>query len=271
MKANEAISRDMIEAAEAPIDIVCPLGKGSLHKNLELQCSIRSVQQYATGWRNIYVIGEHPGFEGSYIHIPYPDCGKGKQDNIRRKIQQACSMPGISEDFLFMNDDHFLNAPVDIRAIPNYYAYELHEVYRRRRVGGAYKKAILRTFDILTVMRLSIRHYDIHVPMILNKTIFPEIMAQGDWSKPEGYLIKSLYANVAKLKLYAPKGKLGDHPWPELNINRLYKSVEELEELTARYPIFSVSTGGMDDVFAAFLRSKYLTNETVSYGSAAGK
>jgi hypothetical protein len=86
------------------IDVVYVLGTGSKWKNNELRFSLRAIEKNLTGYRDIYVIGENPGFLQNVIHIPYPDELPGNADgNIARKVLRACREKKLSDNFLFIN------------------------------------------------------------------------------------------------------------------------------------------------------------------------
>lgn len=182
------------------IDIVIPLGSGSAHNNLELKYCLRSIKKHLTGYRNIYIIGDHPGFEGDFIHIPAADHGYNTQDNIRRKIEIACTMPEISENFFFTNDDHTYLKPLNVNELPFYYSGDLELAYKRKRRVGSYKTALESTIRVLEEKCYATYHFDIHVPIIYNKRLFLSVMAQYPWKTERwGFVIKSLYCNTAMI------------------------------------------------------------------------
>jgi hypothetical protein len=57
------------------VDIVYPLAEGLSHfRNQELKYSLRSVEKYVTGFRNIYLIGFKPPFiNDKIIHVMQED------------------------------------------------------------------------------------------------------------------------------------------------------------------------------------------------------
>lgn len=172
----------------------------SEYGDIELSYCLKSIRKYLVGYGNIYIIGDHPGFEGNYIHIPAEDHGFLKEDNIRRKVEVACVDPRISDDFFFTNDDHIFIEPLNITSLPYYYSGDLLLAYNRKRRVGAYKAALENTRLELELRKLPIKHFDIHTPIIYNKTSFLAVTRQYDWKKPKvEYVLKSLYCNTLRI------------------------------------------------------------------------
>lgn len=230
------------------MDIVYILGNGSLHNNLELKYSLTTVKHFVKDAGRIFIIGEDPGFEGDFTFYPFPDCGRNKQDNIRKKIEYTCGLPEISDNFLFMNDDHFFNAPVEISKYPYYYSQYLLDKYEARKVPGHYKSAMRNTLEAHSLERqYFLKYFDIHTPIRYNKALFITVMAEYDWGIKDGYIIKSLYAN---------------------NLKACLSESEELEDLVFRdwitsksdiinhiqgKHIWSIAPGGTNDIMVDFL------------------
>lgn len=92
------------------MDAVYILGSGSLSKNEELRMSIRSLQKHMVDLDRIFVIGEYPGEWFTGIHIHMEDLHTEKWKNAYIKTLRACDSIDISDEFLLMNDDFFMNA-----------------------------------------------------------------------------------------------------------------------------------------------------------------
>jgi hypothetical protein len=185
------------------VDIVYPLAEGLSHfRNQELKYSLRSVEKYVTGFRNIYLIGFKPPFiNDKIIHVMQEDhpyhC---KERRIMEKFLFACSIPGISDKFLMFNDDYFFTKPVDATKIPFYNKGNLYNSFIKRKPGNLYRQSLENTYNALTEKEFETRHFDVHYPMYYDKKKFPEVMAMYDWNIRAGYVVKSLYANSLKIK-----------------------------------------------------------------------
>src|SRR6187431_2538921 len=91
-------------------DILIPLGKGSRHNDLELVYCLRSIEKHLKGVGNVFIVGESPERVKNCMHVSVKDSPNNwdRAKNIYRKIRRCCSLPDLSDNFLFMNDDHFL-------------------------------------------------------------------------------------------------------------------------------------------------------------------
>lgn len=177
------------------IDIVYPLGSGSLYGNSELKFSLRSVEKHLTGWRNIHVVGVFPKWANGLLkHIKATET-QVKALNILEKIRIACLCPDITDKFLFMNDDHIFISDCDAVTYPYYYSQEdLTEIMETRGDRDPYKMICndtLRMFD-------GLMYFDIHKPMVIDKKVFLAMLEEINFKKyGYGLLIKSSYCRFA--------------------------------------------------------------------------
>jgi hypothetical protein len=178
-------------------DVVYVLGSGSNWQNNEIRFSLRSIVENLKGLGNVYVIGEKPDWMQNVIHIMWPDeFGPGNADgNIIRKVLRACKEESLSEQFLFINDDHLILKPIEASEVPYIHKGDMNtfpEIYFKR---DYWRTRLKRTRDVLNFKELPCLHYDCHVPILFDKNVFPEVMSQFDYGIKPGYTMKSLYAN----------------------------------------------------------------------------
>jgi hypothetical protein len=173
------------------VSIVLPLGTGSKSSNLELRYCLRSIEKYAKGVQNIFLIGERPRFLNleKVLHIPLKDCAR-KQLSIKRKIEAALHHPHCTETFAFWNDDFVLLRDTDLAHLPVYYSGDLASVS---------EKGARHLLPDLKKKGLPTRHADIHCPILYNKEMFTEAMQAFDWQDRD-FVIKSLYSNYHRLE-----------------------------------------------------------------------
>ncbi|MFT3704651.1 MAG: hypothetical protein QM802_19960 [Agriterribacter sp.] len=222
------------------MDIVYVLGVQSLWQNKELYYSLLSVKKYLTGYRNIYIVGAHPGFEGDFIHIDHPDRGD-KDTNIYDKTARACYEKGITDNFLFMNDDVFFCKPMHVNDIPDSYIGMLED--RMYKVSCPdYAHVLGNTYAALQSRRLPTKDFDGHMPIVYHKKLFIKATKQYNWGVKDGYAVKSIYFNthriVGELVTDLKIGK------PETDIPALLKD---------RW-CFSVGDSGLTNLMKTFLR-----------------
>jgi hypothetical protein len=182
------------------ISVVYVLGTGSRLKNFEIRMSLRSVEKYLTGVKDVWIVGKLPDFLTNVNHIPLEDTHLVPDWNIMEKIKKACEHPDITEEFLFMNDDHFLLKPFEAATFPFYHRNGLDE-YVKRRGLDSYGRRSNNTLQRLKALGLPIKHFDVHTPILYKKELFLEHVANADWKdKKDGFIIKSLYANSLNIE-----------------------------------------------------------------------
>jgi hypothetical protein len=172
--------------------IVIPLGHGSRNNDLELRYCLRSVEQYLTGYGDVFIIGRKPSWLKNVIHIPFDEGfapqSHEKERNIYNKIMAACADDRVTDDFLFMNDDHFLKSPYEAGTFPFYYENRLSD----KMTVTDYKHTLFNTIKAMDGM--NVIYADVHSPILYNKDRFKSLAAY-DWNVRFGYCIKTLYCH----------------------------------------------------------------------------
>jgi len=193
-------------------DILIPLGQGSRHDNLELRYCLRSIEKHLIGVRNVFIVGDKPEWLRGVVYIPERDNPNNwmRAHNIYRKIMAGIKFSFInlsakpsvnkfevfdlelSDNFLFMNDDHFLLTDYVAGEFPYYHrgavdlqALEHHKPQQLQMANTAYMLEDNAFLD-----------FDIHCPVVYNKRLFQNIFSRLPEKWPEyGYGIKSFYNN----------------------------------------------------------------------------
>lgn len=210
--------------------IVIPLGTGSRWNNTELRYALRSVEKHLAGYGDIFIIGEKPDWLRNVVHIPCPDYGDktyDKEHNIYRKIMAACADDRVTEDFLFMNDDHFLLQDYEAGNFPYYCEGWLSEYM----TVTDYKHTVRNTVNWFSTINNDGRlYFDIHCPVLYNK--MPFMLLSGlNWEKAFGYCIKTVYCNTL------PHLKAIEQP--DLKINEVH-TADRIHRMIAGRPWFSI-------------------------------
>lgn len=209
------------------IDVVYIVGTGSAWKNNELKYSIRSVEKHLKNVRDVWVVGYKPKFINTK-HIQANDSGRTATESVYIKMKLACNNPEISDDFLFFNDDYYLNKTYQADKYPFFYKELLSDTLSRRK-QDSYYRAIENAFNSLTKKELPVKNFENHAPMLINKKQFLEITSSFDWKNHFGYVLKSIYANSLKIK-----GTLE----PDLKINFPWEP-ESLRSMVNQRKVFS--------------------------------
>lgn len=181
------------------VDVVIPLGRGSKHQNIELMYCLRSIERFLKGYRDIYIVTDKlPKWVTGVKHIYCEDeqGGTKRERNIYRKILAACQDTRVSENFLFMNDDHFLTDFWDAATFPYFYHYTLRSLSKTKREWDKYLYTINNTIKEIGEDK---KNFDIHCPIVYNKEKFTLLLGKSDWSTRFGFLIKSLYCYRAEI------------------------------------------------------------------------
>lgn len=180
------------------MDVVYTLGTGSKYNNFELKMSLRSIEKNLKGFDQVWIVGECPAWIKNVNHILHPDNHSIPDWNIADKITVYCNQPEGSEDFFFINDDHYLMHEFEVSEFPYYHAGTLDD-YVKKRSNDGYGRRASNTLKHLKSNGLPSKYFDIHYPIIYNKKIFIEIVSKLPWDATEdGFIIKSLYGNSIK-------------------------------------------------------------------------
>jgi len=233
------------------IDVVYTVGKGSGWNDNELKYSLRGVQQHLTGVRNIVIVGHMPAWlnPATVMHINVQDGQQHREKNICDKILAACAHRDISDEFLFMNDDHFFLEPNHAPDYPFYDKGYLLGAVMKRDKNCSYRASLYNTYLQLRQNQRSTRHFDIHTPIRYDKKAFAKVMAKVDWYLPGAFVIKSLYANqTRKESVFMVDCKI-DEPL----------TLKEIKQKVAGRHIFSIGDRGLTPGMSKFLATTYPT------------
>lgn len=245
------------------IDVVYITGGRSAWQNNELRYSIRSLIKYLKNLGNIYIIGTCPEWlrknsfhelntgnsirvTNGIIHIQAEDhINEKKEPRLYRKRLIACRNNEISEDALFIYDDEYLLMPNNAETFPNYFDGNLQTYYNRVWKRGHHKRCTLNTLNLFGPEGYM---FDVHCPMLINRKKFIDSMSKYDWSKPDGYLIKSTYAN----SIIAPATEIKD-----IKINHPDYTLQQYEEMVSGRPWFSTGDNCNFQVLGELMEKLY--------------
>lgn len=236
------------------IDIVYVLGTGSNWNNNEIRFSLRSIEENLRGVGNVFIIGEKPDFIKNVIHIQHHDeYGPSNADgNIIHKILRAIQDDRLSDRFLFINDDHLILQPIEASEVPFFHKGDLTDetLYPEKYFCNNYwRKRLGRTRDVLKFKGLPALHFDCHTPILIDKKVFPDVVAQFDYGVNPGYTMKSIYANTAGIEptlLEGQKKKVFE-----------YYTTKEIEEKLMYCTFLSFNDGGLNQDFKIWLAQHF--------------
>ena len=167
-------------------DVVIPLGTGSRWQDNELRFCLRSIEKNLSGVNEVVIVGEKPKWLTNVRHIPCKDVPGKKEFSIFTKINAAIS-EGVSDPFIFTNDDIFFIKPIAPANFKFWYDSTIQVWHDKAR--GRYKKSIENTMNLNGYNE----HYtDIHTPIIY----FHERIKRLPFVWPCEYVIKTLYTST---------------------------------------------------------------------------
>lgn len=177
------------------MDVVYTMGPFSPFNDEELKYSLRSLEKYAKGLENVYVIGHCPEYlSDKVIKIKVEEVDGNKEYRIGKKILNAIDDGILTEPFLFFNDDFFLTKETDIVNYPNY-----AKAWDFKSGRLSYGASVSATLDYLLDEGVAKpMFYDIHKPIIYEPKKFKEIRKALEFSRSlkDGLVVKSLYGNL---------------------------------------------------------------------------
>jgi hypothetical protein len=140
---------------------------------------------------NLWLVGEKPNCIDCQ-HIQYQEGGIATL-NIWNKVRAACLQPGVSDPFLFSNDDFFFLKQPDWANYPYYYG--------SLAGNSSYKKIAHYTIRLLSQAGLDTKFYDVHHPMIVHKGLFLDAYDYFQFYTKlgQGLVMKSCYCNYAEV------------------------------------------------------------------------
>ena len=118
-------------------------------------------------------------------------------------------LPDLTDTVAFWNDDYVLTRPCDVRTIADSY----HGSLRHPHAKTHWQKLLEHTGAALAATGLPTRHYDVHVPMLIERAKFQSLRQWWDRSRKDrlGYVMKSVYGNswCHATAVASPDRKLG--------------------------------------------------------------
>jgi hypothetical protein len=179
-------------------DVMIPLGSGSQWNDNELRYTLRAIERNLKGFRNIVIVGQKPDWLKNVKHIPAGDPLPSNADgNITLKTLKACESNDVTDDFLFMNDDHVITHPTHIEDIPDYYKQDFEEYQEGYWNNSLHRIRVYRTWQALKEAGYSTINFELHVPNMINKKKYIDAVNRFSFDKDIGLCPKSLYGNLA--------------------------------------------------------------------------
>lgn len=231
--------------------MVYVLGTGSAWADNELRFSLRSLENYVDGIGQVFIVGTCPAWLTGVVYLPFPDHYTCKERNIMLKVAYACGHPDLSQTFMHVHDDHFALAHQVAGDMPNWCGGPLERLARAIKSVNPrnhWWESVNNTDKALRARGFETRNYDLHLPILLDKIAYPEIMDEYDWKgQPRGFVVKSLYANTMGVEPTV----IGD-----IKLNQRYPLRDVVTRIKGR-PWFSLGNGALSNAFKKLLQELY--------------
>lgn len=168
-------------------DIIIALANDSRFNYAELRYALRSIEKNLTGYRDIYLIGEKPGWVQNVIHIKQKDTSR-KQYSIYNKFMTAAKTESVSKNFLRWDDDVYLLEKMHVDDVKDWHGGTLAH-WSHLNINMMYRNVIRNTLKLFPEGY----YYDIHAPRRFNKLKYQQLV-KYPWGTQE-LLTKSTYFN----------------------------------------------------------------------------
>lgn len=177
------------------IDILYILGGRKMNYDMEIICSLRTLNKYVQDAGRIFITGEIPPSidESTVIFTEAKDIGC-PTINHWHKVNETIKKTDIGEKFVLMYDDIFFTKPTSLTEYPHYQKGKLGESYEG---GWEYRKSLTKAEKWLTEHQMSTYNFELHVPFIYERTKFQllEPVFQPLIKDPIGMAVRSIYGN----------------------------------------------------------------------------
>lgn len=192
-----------------------------------LKYAIRSICQHNDITRCLLVGFKPDWFTGEHLAFPNykPDY---KERNIRDKVNAGAH---LMEDFLFANDDHFMNSPY----LGTLNKGPLSEVISTLSPHGSYTHLLNNTLQLFGDVPCT----DIHYPLMMNREGVEKVMF--DWPR-WGYGLKTCYTEMNHISSTYMKDmklhRLGNIDYPFFSTSSICQNLKLLDTLYPNKSIF---------------------------------
>lgn len=171
-------------------DIVYTVREGS---NSELRYSLRSLKNIPH--RNVYMVGHIPHWVTNVIPLHTIQDGK-KWENVLNNLLMACDEPGLSPNFILMNDDFFILRPLNYMPVLDRGPIkDIVSRYDKAKRDTRFIQGMRDTAELLNDFHIrNPISYELHIPMTVNKYKFKQALEIS--KNIEGFGKRTIYGNL---------------------------------------------------------------------------
>lgn len=168
-------------------------------ENEELRYSLRSVEKNLP-CRKVWIIGGKPDDinPDEFVRIPQVKGNGTKWDRVQANLRLVANHPGITEDFILMNDDFFINQPTTRiePAIAGTLQEHIDRIeWKYHHAPTTYTIELRRAQRVLEEAGITTNSYELHIPMIINRKKLADTLV----TFPPRHATRSLYGNLNRI------------------------------------------------------------------------
>ena len=160
----------------------------------ELKYSLRSVEANFPH-RLVWFVGGKPDTLKPDRMLRHPQTGPTKWDKIKSSMLEVVKQDELSDEFFLFNDDFFVMKPFEgkfVNYIDRLLEDRIQDFYKERGSLNRYAFSLWHTENELKLRGQSTHNFEVHIPMLLNKSKALEILSE--YEAPQ---LRSLYGNVS--------------------------------------------------------------------------
>lgn len=161
----------------------------------ELRYSLRSLENFPHR-KVFFVCGCPEGFKPDG-HIKHTQQGNSKWELIRSSMREVLKCDEITEDFFLFNDDFFIMKPFKgdfVNMVDGTLMRRIDELFVEKNGLNPHARTLYKLNAELTNKKLPTMNYDLHTPMLINKTLMRSSV--NVCSSPQ---MRSAYGNINRI------------------------------------------------------------------------
>lgn len=182
----------------------------------ELIYSVRSVVKNFP-YNKIWFYGGVPEHVVPDEQVSYDQLGYTKYERTRRTWREICQNEKITDSFWLFNDDFFvMDRVADMSPVCQGTLYQhVKRLERKNRGPSKYSTRLVRTMRLLKDNNYDILDYELHIPMLINKSKGLSILNRYTYDGAFRSLYGNMYYNHSKIEPDVKIISIAEEPDPD--------------------------------------------------------
>ena len=212
------------------VDILIPLGSGSISNNDELKLALRSIDKYTDVNRVFIITTEIIPWLTNVNIVRVPDMYTNNKDkNLITKIVRTLEEYPDIDDFAFWTDDNIVTKPLKLAELPNVYNTRGLSYFKAIKDRSKWQNRLYNTLTILNLLGYDVScNWDAHTPALYNRQKILDGIKSIDWAGSAGnYTISTFFAYLCGFKkdnaiVQDEAKRTYEHPPKEVTFDKLF-------------------------------------------------